>query len=372
MADLVISGVPETLLGYSCISRLPYNLKKIGKRFILVVDGELNSTSIIDVVTGALKEREIDFFISEVNEGGAKSEFVEKALSVARSARVQGVIALGGEKAMHASLGVASLFNEKKSVYDVIDAKETREASLPLVCVPTTIRSSFVFSSIFPIVDSRNGKLCFIKTQDRACKMTLWDAAFSETIEEKEKAAFLIEALSMLIESYISQKASFFSDMLCEKGFELFSYLLGKEKNISENAEEVTALKAGFLASLASSLCAEGESSLISMLMSAQFGVKKTHAACILLPYIIEEAASFRKERLEKIDFLTKLLDGGVLACVKSMVDDFALPKKLREVGLSADDLSVISEDAAESPLINTLAKSTSDSDIYDLLKKAY
>lgn len=372
MADLVLSGVPKTLLGYSCISRLPYNIKEIGKRFILVLDEKLNSTSIVDVVKGALKEREIDFFVSEIPEGGEKSEFIEKALFIARSAHVQGVIAVGGEKAMHAALVVAALFNEKKSIYDVLDGKEVCERSLPLVCVPTTIRSSFIFSSIFPVVDSRNGKLRFIKAKDRPCKITLWDAAFSETLEEKEKAAFLLEVLSMLIETYISQKANFFSDMLSEKAFSLLAYLFNEEKIFSENVEEITAVKVGFLASLAASSCAEGEASLLSLLMNTQFGVKKTHSVCVLLPHIIQEAQTFRNDRLEKISAFIKAGEGGVFQTVQNVIDDFSLPKKLREVELSADDLSVISEDAAESPLINTLPKSTSADDIYNLLKKAY
>ena len=144
MSDLIFRISQNIVLGSYTISRLPQNVKVWGSRFMIVMDPVLKEVGLQDKVLQPLLERKIEYFIYENITDGANTKEIEQALVLAQQGRVHGIIAAGGSKALHLGAAVAALYNENHSVYDYMDGAVPTTASLPLICIPTTMRRTFL------------------------------------------------------------------------------------------------------------------------------------------------------------------------------------------------------------------------------------
>jgi alcohol dehydrogenase len=133
---------------------------------------------------------------------------------LAREGHVHGVIAVGGSKALNIGRATAALFHEAHDGYDFVDGATPSTAPLPLICVPTTIRAEFLFQDFVPIVDARSKQIKLFKTQANLLKLALFDPNLTISLTENQTSSMSIETLCIATEAFLSQKASFFSDML--------------------------------------------------------------------------------------------------------------------------------------------------------------
>ncbi len=382
MADFIYKISPNIVLGPYTASRIPQYAKEWGSRFMVVMDPILKEVNLADKILQPLKERQLDYFVFDDLHDGANTEEVTQALTLARQGYVHGIIAVGGAKAMHAGAAVAALFHEEQAVYAYVEGAALASSPLPLICIPTTIRAPYVFTGSLPLIDSRSHLLKLLKTQSSVCKLVLWDPNLSLTLTENQKASIAIESLCIAAESYISQKANFFSDMFAEKAVELMGYGLDgvNTLDITTPAEQLLA-EAGCMASLASASSAVGAAGLLALAINARFKISRSLVTAILFPFIIEDAGKFKTDRIERLARIMNVIPEE--AYKEQAVQMFAenirqrlakanLPVRLKELSLSIEQLALAAEDAGQLDLVNTLQRSMSADDLFELIKQAY
>lgn len=382
MADFIFKISQNIVLGSYTVSRLAQYVKNYGSRFMVVLDPVLKEVNLHEKILQSLDERKIDYFVFNNITDGACTADIEKALDLAQKSHVHGIIAAGGSKALHIGAAVASLYNENHGIYDYVDGAVPTTASIPLICVPTTIKAPYIFSQTIPVIDSRSRQVRILKTQNNLCRLVLWDSNLAMTLTENQMASFALESLCIAVEAYISQKSSFFSDMFAEKAVELMSYGLdgASSLEITTSAEQLLA-QSGCMASIAAASSAFGVASLLALTANARFKISSSLITSIIFPYVIEDANKFKTDKVEKIGRIFGVIPNDIHKeeAVKLFAENIRqrlakanLPVRLKDLGISIEQLALVAEDAGQVDFINSLPRSMSTDDLFDFLKMAY
>lgn len=382
MADFIFKISPNIILGSYIATRLGQHASDWGDRFMLVVDPILKESGTTAKITQSLDERGVEYFVFDEIPNTASTETLKDALLLARESHVHGVIAVGGGRTLNLAKAVCALYREKGDLYEYIDGKAATTSPLPLICVPTTVRDSFIFTDRTPVSDARSTKIRLLKTQNGLCKLVLWDPNLQINLTEKQSACMSIEVLSFAIEGYLSQKSSFFSDMIIEKSVQLLSYALDGVPSLSiTTPQEVLLTQGGCMASLGGASSSFGVANLLANAINSRYQISRSLTTAILLPYIIEDAASYRADKLATLAKLlracpqeTETADAvtALTEYVRQKIAKVNIPARLKDLSLTIEQLSLAAEDAGELDLMNSLPRSMTTDDLFDLIKRAY
>lgn len=373
MADLIFRISPNIVLGSYTSTRIGQFAKDYGSRFMVILDPNLKESGISDKILQSLDERNIDYFTFNEIPTCADTKTIEAALSLAKESHAQAIIAVGGGKAINCGRAVSSIFNSTKTIHDIIDS-ETQTVignPMPMLALLTTSRDPFVYTNRVPVVDSRSKKIKLLKCQNEICKITVFDPNLFSSLTDNQNAAMELETMCLCVEAYSSQKATFFSDMLVEKATEILGYALNETESLAMTTpQEVLLGQAGCMASLASGSSSLGAASLLALSINSRFGISRSLIAAILLPYVIEDVKNFKSEKLEKLE---KLMNVSNLAeNMRSRLAKANLPTRLKDLNISVEQLALAAEDAGELDLINSLPRSMTADDLFELIKTAY
>lgn len=382
MADFVFRLAPNIVLGSYTVSRLGQFAREWGSKFMVILDPILKEVETAQKITQSLADRKIDFFVFDTFSGTADSECVKAALSLAKKAHVQGVIAAGGSKALNLGRAVSTLYNETNEVYDYADGAVPSAEPLPLLCVPTAIRDMFLFTEYTPLIDARSSRFMVLKAPQGLCKLALFDPTLALTLRQNQRDALSIETLCLAVEAYISQKATFFSDMIVEKSVELLSYAIdGSPSLVVTTPAEVLLCQAGCMASLGAASSAFGAASLLSLCINARFNISRSLSTNILFPYLLEDAAMCKAERLAKLSRIvraapaeasTEEAAAAFTEYVRQHLAKANLPTRLKDLGVTIEQLSLAIEDAGGLDFMNSLARSMTSDDLFTFIKQAF
>ena len=382
MADFSFKVSPNILLGSYSASRIGSSVLSYGTKFMLIVDPILRENGSAEKITKALDDKKIDYFIFDELSKGGDSEILERCLKLAREAHVHGVIALGGGRPIAIARGICALYNEIHDLYDFLDGARPVTAPLPLICVPTTIRDSFVFTDSIPLVDARSSTLKLLKAQSGISKLVLFDPTLTATLTENQTESMALETLCLAAESYLSQRENFFSDMIAEKSIELFSFALDGSQTLTVTTPKEELLsQAGCMASLAAATSSIGIASLLAMCINARYKISRSLVTTILFPYMIEECAKFKAGR---IAYLAKKMNvaqteqtdeeaaHAFAENIRQRIAKANLPARLKDLSISLEQLALAAEDAGQLDIVNNLPRSMNSDDLFGLIKTAF
>ncbi len=382
MADFVFRINPNIIIGSYTVSRLGNQVREWGNRFFVIMDPILKELKLAEKILQSLADQKIETIVYYELNDGTSTKAVARALKLAREGHVHGVITVGGMKAMTIGRAVAAYYNEIHDFYTFVGGAQPNTQAIPCICVPTTYRFPFIFTSDLPLSDSRNHQIKFLKIQQNVCKLALIDPNLMLTLTDNQKAILSLELLSMTVESYISQKANFFSDMFAEKTMEILSYAFNGSPSIEiTTPEEVLLAQAGAMASMSASSSSLGMTTLLSIGMNARFQIKKPLIASIILPFALEDAAKFKAARLEKLAHLigaaTEEQKGedavkAFIDFVRQRIAAANLPTRLKDTKLSVEQLATVIEDVKDTDIMNLLPRSMTADDLFDFVKQAY
>ncbi len=384
MADFIFKISPNIVLGSYTSNRLGQYASEWGSKFLIVLDPVLKENDSITKITDSLKEKNVDYFIFEEIPVGSDTETAKTVLKLAQNAKIHGVIAIGGERTIAIARIVCALYYEtEKTIYDYIDNNlVSPKKMLPLICLPSTNRDNAIFTDRIFITDARSTKAKIIKVQNGLCKLVLWDPNLQMTLTEKQTYCMSLEILAFAVEGYLSQKATFFSDMIIEKSVQLLNYAIDGTPSLSVTTpQEVLLAEAGCMASLGAASSSFGALNLLSATINARYKISSSLISAILLPYIIEDASTFKAEKLATLARILHAAqpESSTADAVASFADfvrqkiaKINIPARLKELSLSIEQLSLATEDAGELELINTLQRSMTTDDLFEIVKKAY
>lgn len=383
MADFSFKISPNIFLSSYSVSRIGTFARNWGTRFLIITDPILKENGTVKKITNALDDKKIDHFVFDALSEGPDSEILSHALNLARKSHIHGVIAVGGGKPISIARALCSFFNESRDLYDFLDGIAPDASPLPLLCIPTTIRDAFIFTDAIPLVDARNSAIRLIKAQNGICKLVLLDPSLTTTLTENQTESMTIETLCLAAESYLSQKENFFSTMIAEKSAELLGYALDGSPTLTiTTPKEELLCQGGCLASLAASISSIGIASLLSMSINAKFRISRALITSILFPYMIEECAKFKADKIaafaKKFGIITDESRSDEETAhlfaedIRRRIAKANLPARLKDLSLSIEQLALAVENAGELDIVHSLPRSMNSDDLFALIKTAY
>lgn len=383
MADFIFKISPNIVLRSYTANRLGQYALEYGQNFMVIMDPVLKESGTSEKVLNSLKEKNVEYFVFDEVPNCADTETLSNTLKLAQDAKVHGIIAVGGGRVLSLGKAVCAVYYENKNVYDFIDDQMVPgNRMLPLICVPTTNRDSFLFTDRTMVTDSRSSKAKLIKTQNGLCRLVLWDPNLQIALTEKQVEIMAVEALGFAVEGYLSQKSTFFSDMIIEKAVQLLSYALDGAPSLSiTTPQEVLLAQGGCMASLGAASSSYGAAHLLSVAINSRYKVSRSLSMAILLPYIIEDAATFRADKLAVLAKLLRACEqdatpaeasAALAEYVRNKIAKVNIPARLKDLSLSIEQLALAAEDAGELDLINNLQRSMTTDDLFEIIKKAY
>ncbi|HZK20615.1 MAG TPA: iron-containing alcohol dehydrogenase [Treponemataceae bacterium] len=382
MADFIFKISPNIVLGAYASSRIGQFVHEWGKQYMLIADPVLNDTKIIEKVTKSLSDRGIEFFVFDEIPSAPDTEVIDRALSLAKKAHVHGILAVGGMKAACVGRTVASLYHENHDIYDFLDGARPSTAPLPFIFLLSTIRDPYLFSDRNPLVDARTKQLKLLKVQPGLCKLAVFDPNLLVSLTENQIASMSLQSLCLACESYISQKANFFSDTIVEKSVEMFAHGLDGTSVLNTSvSKEQFLTQAGCMASLAAGTTSIGAASLLGEAVHGRFKIATSLTTSILFPYILEDAAKYKTDKIAKLARIMKISsetsdnDSVVANFIENIRNRIAianLPARLKDLSVSVEELALAAEDAAKVEYANFMPRSMTADDFFDIIKQAY
>lgn len=384
MADFIFTISPNIVLGSFTATRLGQRVQEYGTKFLVAIDPALEDAGVAKKIETSLKERNVNYIIFDEIPVGCTTDTLKNLMDLARGSKADGIIAVGGGRVLSLAKAACALFYDiDKTVYDYIDGNlPPPKEYLPLVCVPTTNRDNFIFTDRAVITDARSSKARLIKTQSGICRLVLWDPSLQTALSLKLVESMALETLSFAVEGYLSPRSNFFSDMVLEKAVLLLRYAWDGAPSLAVTTpQDVLMAQAGCMASLGAAISSFGAVNLLSIVINARYKVSRALTASIILPYMIDDAVSYKAERLATLSRVLGIAEPDtpqqeaaeeLAKYARNKIAKQNAPARLKEISLTLEQLSLAAEDAGDLELINSLERSMTSDDLFELLKKAY
>lgn len=190
------------------------------KAFIITGKNSSKINGSLEDVINALNESEIEYCIFNNVEENPSIETVETAVEIGRNEKVDFLIGIGGGSPIDAAKAIGILINNPEyNGYDIFTAPPL--ASLPLIAVPTTAGTGTEVTPYAILTDNKaRTKRNF--GQKVFPEIALLDASYLMNTPDNITINTAVDALSHLIEGYLSIKSNLLSDSAAEKGLLLF------------------------------------------------------------------------------------------------------------------------------------------------------
>src|SRR5437016_4646000 len=282
---------PRILFGASALRDVGPIAKGLGHRALILTGRSASRASALNRLLG---EHEIARWTLAIA-GEPKIEDVEHGVQLARSEGCDLVIGFGGGSAIDAAKAVAALTTNGGEVLDYLEvigrAKPLTNPPLPVIAVPTTAGTGAEVTRNAVLASPEHRVKVSLRSPLMLPKVALVDPELTYELPAGLTASTGLDALTQLIEPYVSCKANPLTDAICIEGIRRVARSL---RRVFENA----AANAGLGA-------VHGFASPIGGMFPAPHG-----AVCAaLLPHVMEANLIALRERAPRSEALRRYND---------------------------------------------------------------
>ncbi len=336
-------------------------LNRMGaKKALIVTDAGLVKFGVAKMVTDILDAAGFPYEIfSEVKPNPTVSN-VRAGLAAFDKAKADVLIAIGGGSSMDTAkaIGIVSNNPEFADIVSLEGVAPTKNKSVPIIALPTTAGTAAETTINYVIIDEEKQKKMVCVDPNDIPAVAIIDAEMMLSLPRSLTAATGMDALTHAIEGYITKGAWVMSDMFEIEAIRMIHTHLAKAVAEPSNIEarEGMAL-AQYIAGMAFSNVGLGVVHGMAHPMGSLFDVPHGVANAMLLPSIMEfnAPAALPKYRhiAEAMGVSTEGMtdeEAAQAACkaVKDLAVEVGIPEHLSEVGIGADDIEKLSQQAIE------------------------
>ncbi len=224
--QFTFAGIPHTVFGRGHFKKLPDLAAGYGRHMLLLTgSSSLRKSGYYSRLTGALERRGVTVYGARI-EGEPSPDLVDDLSDRFRERNPDVVVAIGGGSVLDGGKAVSAMLPADESVMAFIEGvgegKEHGGEKVPFIAVPTT--SGTGSEATNNAVLSRVGEGGFKKSlrHDRFIPdIALVDPQLCMSCPPDVTAASGLDAISQLLESYLSTEASALTDSMAERALEL-------------------------------------------------------------------------------------------------------------------------------------------------------
>jgi len=363
---------------------LPDIARAFGRR-ALVVSGRSPDRS--EPVVASLSEAGVESVRWSVP-GEPTVDHVRTGTELARGERCDLVLAIGGGSAIDAGKAVAALAANPDDPFEYLEVigkgRPLEQESLPFVAVPTTAGSGAEVTRNAVLTSPESGVKVSLRSALMLPRVALVDPELTRDLPASVTAATGMDALSQLIEPYLSSRASPLIDPFCLDGIARIARSLRaavRDGNDGHAREDMSF--ASMLGGLALANAALGAVHGLAGPIGGRFPAPHGAVCAALLPYAFRVNLAALAERdpgnpiLARFDTVGRVLTGRAGAGAADAVDalerlqaDLNIPR-LSGYGLTGADVPALVAQARRSSSMRGNPVELSEGDLAEILEAA-
>lgn len=374
--------IPQNILfGMGSLAQLPDLLAESGSNHVfLISDGGLAKLGVVEKIESIIRSANITCTTYLGVLPNPTVSIVDEAAALYKQCGATSIVALGGGSSMDVAKAVGVLVNYGGSITQYEGNFKVPGPIVPMIAIPTTAGTGSEVTASAVITDeSRNYKLS-VFSYELLPRYALLDPALIMTAPASIAASCGVDALIHAMEAYISTKATPFSDAMAEKAMELIGSSLRRFVANRQDEEAACAMMLGCnFAGIAFAWARLGNVHAMSHPVSGYFHVAHGVANSILLPTVLEYNALADHGRYQKMynyihqgtPCTEKFQPSMLVEEIRRLNAELGIPARLSNVGVTADKIPAMAEDAMKSGNIPANPRQTTLKDMIALYEKA-
>ena len=301
--------MPTTVLfGTEAVAKNRHLFPGLGSRALIVTgrhSSKLNH-SLADL-TSALEAEGVEYQIFDQVEPNPSLETIQLGAEMARNFGAEMVIGLGGGSPLDAAKAVAVLTHNKLEGEDIFSGKYS-ETILPNIAIPTTAGTGSEVTPYAIITDHQKKRKRNLNCPETFPNYALMDPRYTSSLDKQGTINTGIDALSHLLEAYLSTRSTPFSDAIAERGIGILGEVLPHLGGVLKYENREKLLYASMLGGVVIAQCGTTAMHAMGYALTTYKGMDHGRANGLLMAEYLSFVAS---EQGEKVDRIYDLLDCG-------------------------------------------------------------
>ncbi|MDF2962538.1 MAG: acetaldehyde dehydrogenase [Paenibacillus sp.] len=348
----------------------------------IVTDRGIRKAGLLNSMEQSLQENRIAYEVFDETEPNPSAESIMKGLDKLKASGMKLVLAVGGGSSIDTAKGIAVMATNTGHILDYEGVGKIPNAGYPLIAVPTTAGTGSEVTASTIVTNSQTHFKAAVISPYLFPKLALLDAELTIKLPPDITAATGMDALTHAIESYTSKSATPVSRAFAMEAITLIGKHLKPAYFVGDNKESrESMLVASMLAGAAFSQSRLGNVHAISHTLGGIFNIAHGVANAALLPYVMKFNLPACPEKMSDIaSALGTGTDGlsieesaaKAIETVIKLNEALSIPKTIKELGVSLDQLSKMVDDAMKSGNVLINPRLTKPDDIKAIIENAY
>jgi len=325
------------------------------KSVLLVSDPGVKGAGLLQAGLQGLEQQGIAVTLFTDVEADPPVHVIDAAVKLAKDAKVDGVVSIGGGSSMDVAKLVALLAVGQETLDDIYGVGMVKGRRLPLVLAPTTAGTGSEVTPI-SIVTTGEGEKKGVVSPVLLPDWAVLDAELTLGLPPAVTAATGIDAMVHAIEAYTSKRLKNpLSDALARDALRLLGGNIHEACRNGTNREaRHNMLLGSMLAGMAFANAPVAAVHALAYPIGARFHVPHGLSNSLVLPQVIRFNASSAEQNYgELATILIPNAKGSSADRTKALVEmlsslpvELGLPTRLRDVGITEKDLELLADDA--------------------------
>ncbi|MCX7871973.1 MAG: iron-containing alcohol dehydrogenase [Verrucomicrobiae bacterium] len=312
-------------------------------------------------------------------------ELVEQGVQIARQHKCDMVAGIGGGSVIDAAKAISALITNSGKLIDYLEVighgKPLEKPAIPYIAIPTTAGTGAEVTKNAVITSTNYNVKASLRHQFLYPKLAVVDPELTISAPPELTASTGLDALTQLIEPFISAKSNPLTDALCIEGLKRIARSL---KRAFENGKDLSARTDMALASLFSGMALAnaglGAVHGFAAPIGGSFPAPHGAVCAALLPPVMQVNLKALKERtpqshtLEKIQTIARILTNNPNAVYEDAIHwlsdtcKYLKIKKLGELGIKQSDFPSIIEKAKKASSMKGNPIQLTDEELKEIL----
>ncbi|UYP07326.1 iron-containing alcohol dehydrogenase [Priestia megaterium] len=375
----------ETLVtGSGSISKIGEETKKLNAtKVIIITDKVIRQTGLLSKVINPLEEAGLATDIIDDVVPEPPFENLEQMITQIEGKGYDLLVGVGGGSALDIAKVLSIMLTNSEDVRDLVGIEKVKNPGVPTILVPTTsgTGSEVTYNAIF--TDIRDKVKKGIVSPYLLPKVAIVDPELTLTVPPSVTAATGMDALVHAVESYTAIRAGELTDGIALQAIKLISRSLRKAVYNGKDLKAREDMAMGsLLAGISLGNAGVGAVHALAYPLGGKFKVPHGVANSLLLPFVmkynavadLEKFAEVAKAMGENVEGLSlrEAADRAVQALAQ-LSKDIGIPSSLKEVGVTASDISDLAEEASKiDRLLNNNPRWLTVKEIKKIYEEAY
>ena len=327
-----------------------------GKRPMVVTDQGILKAGIVQGVTQSLEEAGVDYFLFDGVKPDPDNELIDRMAPLARDEGGDSFIGVGGGSSRDAAKLANIILVHGGTIVDYARGKEVPGPLYPLIAIPTTAGTGSEATRFAVVTDLERQFKKGVSSPYLYPHVALVDYEFIAKQPPHVAAATGMDALTHAIEAYTCERRQEVSDGLALQAIKMIGEHL---RPLCAGRGELHAARGMALGSTIAGISFANSSTGLVHAMSqaagAMFGVPHGVGNAIILPHVMEFNLIASLERFANIAAALGAPVHGktkreaaalAVSAVRSLSKDVGIPATLGEVGVPADKIPEMADNA--------------------------